>query len=110
MFAAIPKQPFSELSGQSDESLTSLAKSEEFAYVRTLMAWKMLRTKTDSVYCLIHLFVVSLWTKLTELRRLKCFNNLRMIGHAAAMYETKWPSAKSLKELEQANCLPDGFQ
>jgi len=99
------------IKGQSDKSLTSLAKSEEFAYVRTLMPFDA--PDEDGMIYLSDPFIrhlVGPELKLTELRRLKCFNNLRMIGHAAAMYETeKGDRPKSMKELEQANCLPDHF-
>ena len=99
------------IKGQSDKSLTSLAKSEEFAYVRTLMPVDA--PDEDGFIYLSDPFIrrlVGPELKLTELRRLKCFNNLRMIGHAAAMYETEnGHRPKSLNELEQANCLPDHF-
>ncbi|MEJ7590390.1 MAG: hypothetical protein WKF77_02500 [Planctomycetaceae bacterium] len=97
--------------GQADKSLTSLGQSEEFAYVRTLMPADA--PDEDGLIYLSDPFIrrlVGPEVKLTELRRLKCFNNLRMIGHAAAMYEIEnGHGPASMKDLQDANCLPDGF-
>ncbi len=99
------------IKGQSDPSLTSLGQSEEFAYMRTLMPADA--PEEDGLIYLSDPFIrrlVGPELKLTELRRLKCFNNLRMIGHAAAMYETENGHAPdSMNDLQAANCLPDGF-
>lgn len=99
------------IKGQSDKSLTSLGQSEEFAYVRTLMPADA--PDEDGLIYLSDPFIrrlVGPEVKLTELRRLKCFNNLRMIGHAAAMYETEnGHGPTSMKDLQDADCLPDGF-
>jgi len=99
------------IKGQSDKSLTSLGQSEEFAYVRTLMPADA--PDEDGLIYLSDPFIrrlVGPEVKLTEMRRLKCFNNLRMTGHAAAMYETeKGHVPTSMKDLQDADCLPDGF-
>lgn len=99
------------IKGQPDQSLVSLGQSEEFAYVRTLMPADA--PDEDGLIYLSDPFIrrlVGPEVKLTELRRLKCFNNLRMAGHAAAMYATeKGHVPTSLKDLQDANCLPDGF-
>lgn len=96
---------------QADESLKSLGQSEEFAYVRTLMPADA--PEEDGLIYLSDPFIrrlVGPEVKLTELRRLKCFNNLRMISHAATMYEIEQGHGpESLKDLEAANCLPNGF-
>ena len=96
---------------KSDKSLISLGQSEEFAYVRTLMPADA--PDEDGLIYLSDPFIrrlVGPEVKLTELRRLKCFNNLRMIGHAAAMYETEnGHGPTSMKDLQDGNCLPDGF-
>ena len=96
---------------ESDKSFPSLGQSEEFAYVRTLMPADA--PDEDGLIYLSDPFIrrlVGPEVKLTELRRLKCFNNLRMIGHAAAMYETEnGHGPTSMKDLHDANCLPDGF-
>ena len=48
--------------------------------------------------------------RLTERRRLVCYNDLRMIGHAALMYRTQTGQvAKSLDDLVAANCVPGQF-
>ena len=99
------------IKGQAKESLTSLGQSEEFAYVRTLMPADA--PEEDGLIYLSDPFIrrlVGPELKLTELRRLKCFNNLRMISHAATMYEIEQGHRpKSLRDLEATNCLPDGF-
>ena len=99
------------IKGQANESLKSLGQSEEFAYVRTLMPADT--PEEDGLIYLSDPFIrrlVGPAVKLTELRRLKCFNNLRMISHAATMYEIeKGHGPESLRDLEDANCLPNGF-
>ncbi len=99
------------LIGPSDKSFPSLGQSEEFAYVRTLMPADA--PDEDGLVYLSDPFIrrlVGPEVKLTELRRLRCFNNLRMIGYAAAMYATEnGHDPASLKDLQDANCLPDGF-
>ncbi len=99
------------MSKESDKSQRSLGQSEEFAYVRTLMPADA--PEEDGLIYLSDPFIrrlVGPEVKLTELRRLKCFNNLRMMSHAAAMYEIEQGHRpESLKELEAANCLPNGF-
>src|SRR5260370_28592004 len=48
--------------------------------------------------------------KLTERRRVLCYNHLRMLGHAALLFRTEHGRApKSLKELQDAECLPGTF-
>lgn len=99
------------IKGQGGRDIKSLAQSEEFAYVRTLMPADA--PEEDGFIYLSDPFIrrlVGPEIKLTELRRLKCFNNLRMIGHAARMYEIEnGHGPESLNDLQKANCLPDGF-
>lgn len=99
------------IKGKAESELQSLGQSEEFAYVRTLMPADA--PEEDGLIYLSDPFIrrlVGPEVKLTELRRLKCFNNLRMIGHAATMYEIEnGHGADSLKDLQEANCLPDRF-
>ena len=99
------------IKGHVDESSKSLGRSEEFAYVRTLMPADA--PEEDGLIYLSDPFIrrlVGPEVKLTELRRLKCFNNLRMISHAATMYEIEQGHGpESLADLEAANCLPNGF-
>ena len=48
--------------------------------------------------------------KLTERRRMLCYNHLRMIGHASLLYRTELgkPPA-SLDDLVKADCCPGEF-
>ncbi|MDA1229443.1 MAG: hypothetical protein O2856_01590, partial [Planctomycetota bacterium] len=99
------------IKGKAEDELQSLGQSEEFAYVRTLMPADA--PEEDGLIYLSDPFIrrlVGPEVKLTELRRLKCFNNLRMIGHAATMYEIEnGHGPDSLQALEAANCLPNDF-
>jgi hypothetical protein len=99
------------IKGQSDNELTSLGKTEEFQYIRTLMPFEA--PQEDGLIYLSDPFIrrlVGPEVKLTELRRLKCYNNLRMTGHAAAMFQAEHGhSPKSMAELRAAECLPNGF-
>ena len=48
--------------------------------------------------------------KLTELRRRICYNHLRMIGHAAALFQTQCGKAPgTLAELAESGCAPGTF-
>ncbi|HZS44541.1 MAG TPA: hypothetical protein VFC63_05520, partial [Blastocatellia bacterium] len=48
--------------------------------------------------------------KLTEMHRMICYNDLRMIGHAALMYRTQFgQTAKSLEDLVRTGCAPELF-
>jgi hypothetical protein len=48
--------------------------------------------------------------KLTERRRVLCYNHLRMIGHACALYETEHGHPpESLNDLTHAECCPGHF-
>src|SRR5205823_14570947 len=85
-----------------------LGESAEFKYVRTLMP-RGAKEEDGFVY-LSDPFIRNLigpQVKLTERRRLLCYNHLRMIGHAAHLYQTEHgkPPA-SLDDLVQAECLP----
>ncbi len=88
-----------------------LGESTEFKYIRTLMPRGDARE--DGFVYLSDPFIrriVGPEQKLTEGRRLICYNNLRMIGHAAMLYRTQYgKQAKSLDELVEARCLPPSF-
>jgi hypothetical protein len=88
-----------------------LGDSTEFAYIRTLMPRGA--KEEDGFICLSDPFIrhlVGPTLKLTERRRMLCYNHLRMIGHAAMMYRTEYGQApKSLAELERAECCPGAF-
>jgi hypothetical protein len=95
----------------SGRRVRRLGETPEFTYVRTLLP----RTEADEdgfVY-LSDPFIrrlVGPEMKLTERRRLLCYNRLRMIGHAALLYRTergRWPA--SLPELHSADASPGLF-
>jgi len=99
------------VTGKPDDGLTGLGRTKEFQYIRTLMPFDS--PDEDGLIYLSDPFIrrlVGPEVKLTEMKRLKCFNHLRMMGHAAAMYEAEHgrpPTA--LAELRAADCLPNGF-
>lgn len=98
------------IAGKS-EGIESLGATDEFRYIRTLIPPDA--KEEDGLVYLSDPFIRRLMgaeLKLTELRRLRCNNVLRMIGYSAALFAAendRWP--KSLQELEEAKCLPDGF-
>ncbi|MBV8858225.1 MAG: hypothetical protein JOZ02_14940 [Acidobacteria bacterium] len=88
-----------------------LGDTAEFAYVRTLMPRGDARE--DGFVYLSDPFVRRLMgpaVKLTERRRLLCYNQLRMIGHAALLFRTEHGRApKSLEELRDSGAAPGLF-
>jgi hypothetical protein len=88
-----------------------LGETPEFQYIRTLMP-RGAREEDGFVY-LSDAFIRRLMgpaVKLTERRRVLCYNHLRMIGHAALLYRTEHGRAPaSLEELVKAECLPAKF-
>jgi hypothetical protein len=88
-----------------------LGDATEFKYIRTLMVRGDKRE--DGFVYLSDPFIrrlVGPEVKLTERRRLLCYNHLRMIGHAAMLYRTQYgrPPA-SLEELAEHGCAPAAF-
>ena len=87
-----------------------LGDTDEFAYVRTLMPRG---AKEDGFVYLSDPFIrrlVGPEVKLTERRRMVCYNHLRMIGHASLMYRTEsGRPATSLDELVKGGCAPGLF-
>lgn len=88
-----------------------LGDAAEFAYIRTLMPRGDARE--DGFVYLSDPFVRRLMgpvVKLTERRRLLCYNHLRMIGHAALLFRTERgrPPA-SLEELRDSGAAPGLF-
>ena len=88
-----------------------LGESTEFKYIRTLMP-----LGAEEEHGFIYLSdpfirrVVGPELKLTNTRRLLCYNHLRMIGHAAMLYRTQYGRpAASLAELAEGNCAPGVF-
>lgn len=93
------------------KTVRRLGDSTEYAYIRTLLP-RGAKEEDGFVYLsdpfIRHLVGPTL--KLTERRRMLCYNHLRMIGHAALMYRTEQGRApQSLDELERAGCCPGKF-
>ncbi len=88
-----------------------LGDSTEFKYIRTLML-RGAEEEGGFVYLSDPFIrrVVGPQLKLTERRRMLCYNHLRMIGHAAMLYRTQYGRApRSLEELHQHGCAPGVF-
>lgn len=88
-----------------------LGDTSEFAYIRTLMPRGDARE--DGFVYLSDPFIRRLMgpsVKLTERRRLLCYNHLRMIGHAALLFRTERGRApSSLQELKDSGAAPGLF-
>jgi hypothetical protein len=95
----------------SGRRVRRLGETAEFAYVRTLLP--RTEAEEDGFVYLSDPFIrrlVGPELKLTERRRLLCYNRLRMVGHAALLYRTergRWPA--SLEELRSADASPGLF-
>jgi hypothetical protein len=90
------------------KKVTRLGNTDEFAYVRTLMPRGA--KEEDGFLYLSDAFIrrlVGPQVKLTERRRMLCYNHLRMIGHGALLYRTeKGKVPSSLAEIVKAGCAP----
>ena len=88
-----------------------LGDTSEFAYIRTLMPRGDARE--DGFVYLSDPFVRRLMgpvLKLTERRRLLCYNHLRMIGHAALLFRTeRGRPPENLQELKDSGAAPGLF-
>jgi hypothetical protein len=93
------------------QDVARLGDAAEFKYIRTLMPRGDMRE--DGFVYLSDPFIrrlVGPQVKLTESRRLVCYNHLRMIGHAAMLYRTQFGrQPKSLAEMVEAGCAPEFF-
>jgi hypothetical protein len=89
-----------------------LGDSAEFAYIRTLYPCDA--AEEDGLIYLSDPFIrrlVGPRLKLTECRRMVCYNHMRMIGHAAMLYRSEHGRPpESLDELRDADCLPRQFR
>ena len=101
------------IKGQTSDgkAVRRLGDSTEYAYIRTLMP-RGAKEEDGFIYLsdpfIRHLVGPTL--KLTERRRMLCYNHLRMIGHASMLYRTEYGRApKSLADLERADCCPGKF-
>jgi hypothetical protein len=97
------------IAGRKD--VTRLGESAELKYIRTLMVRG--DQKEDGLIYLSDPFIrrlVGPELKLTERRRMLCYNHLRMIGHAAMLYRTQFgKQPESLEQLAQSGCAPGVF-
>jgi hypothetical protein len=93
------------------QAVRRLGDTDELAYIRTLLP-RGAKEEDGFVY-LSDPFIrrlVGPEVKLTERRRMQCYNHLRMIGHAALMYRTEHgKTPASLEELTKAGCAPGEF-
>jgi hypothetical protein len=93
------------------KAVRRLGDTPEFQYIRTLMP-RGAKEEDGFVY-LSDPFIRRLMgptVKLTERRRVLCYNHLRMISHAALLYRTENGRAPaSLEDLVKAECLPGKF-
>jgi hypothetical protein len=97
--------------GADGKAVRRLGDTEEFAYIRTLLPRGA--KEEDGLVYLSDPFIrrlVGPEVKLTERRRLLCYNHLRMIAHAGLLYRTERGKAPaSLAELVKADCAPGEF-
>jgi len=93
------------------EGIARLGDATEFKYIRTLMVRGDKRE--DGFVYLSDPFIrrlVGPELKLTERRRMLCYNHLRMIGHAAMLYRTQFGKPpESLEQLAETGCAPAMF-
>ena len=93
------------------QAVRRLGEATEFAYIRTLMP-RGAREEDGLVYMSDPFIrrLVGPQLKLTERRRMLCYNHLRMMGHASLLYRTErgsWPS--SLEDLVETKTSPALF-
>jgi hypothetical protein len=95
----------------ADRPVARLGDSLEYRYIRTLMPRGA--KEEDGFIYLSDPFIrrmVGPQVKLTERRRVLCYNHLRMIGHAAKMFATEFGRApESISELVSSRCLSGPF-
>lgn len=93
------------------EGVRRLGETDEYAYIRTLMPRGA--ELEDGLVYLSDPFIrriVGPQVKLTELRRMQCYNHLCMIGRAALLHRTQRGQAPaSLEALAEAECAPGVF-
>jgi hypothetical protein len=93
------------------QAVIRLGDTDEFAYIRTLMPEGA--PEEDGFIYLSDPFIrrlIGSQVKITERRRMTCYNHLRMIGHAALFHQTQYgKKAASLAELAAAQSSPGEF-
>lgn len=96
---------------ENGQPIPRLGELDEYQYIRTLMPHGA--AEEDGFIYLSDPFIrriVGPEVKLTEYRRMHCYNHLRMIGHAAMLFRTQFGrEPASLDELQQAGCTPARF-
>lgn len=94
-----------------EESPIPLGRTYEFQYMRTL--FEKDAAEEDGFVYLSDPFIrrlVGPVKKITERRRVLCYNHLRMLGHAAMLHRTEQGVApKRVAELLETHCLPSEF-
>jgi hypothetical protein len=97
--------------GEDGKPVKRLADTDEFRYIRHLLPYQA--PEEDGFIYLSDPFIrriVGPTVKLTEQRRMVCYNHLRMIGHAALLYRSEQgENAKSLAALDETRCTPGSF-
>jgi hypothetical protein len=96
---------------EDGKAVRRLGDSLEFAYIRTLMP-RGAKEEDGFVYLSDPLIrrLVGPQLKLTERRRMLCYNHLRMINHADLLYRTEFGKApESLEVLANTKCAPGLF-
>ncbi|MAT14668.1 MAG: hypothetical protein CMJ46_05285 [Planctomyces sp.] len=107
------KRVIAAMRGQDENGapVRRLGETDEFAYIRTLLP--LGAEDEDGLVYLSDPFIRNLVgprLKLTERRRLLCYNHLKMIGHGALLYRTEYGrKAESLEELAKSECCPGQF-
>ncbi len=105
------KRVIDTFQGEPKTRRASLADSDEFAYIRTLMP--LGAKEEDGLIYLSDPFIRRLTgpeLKLTERRRVLCYNHLRMLSHACALYESEQgASPQSIEDLIEKKALPVDF-
>lgn len=104
---AAMKRILATMNGQAK----ALGATTEMAYIRTLMPRGA--QEEDGFVYLSDPFIrrlVGPQLKITERRRILCYNHLRMIGHASLLYQTEQgKKPASLAALAEDNCSPGLF-
>lgn len=93
------------------DKVERLGESLEYQYVRTLLP-SGAPEEDVWVYLSDPLIrrIVGPEVKLTELHRMRCYNNLRMIAHASLLFRTQYGRApQSFAELASTECSPGLF-
>jgi hypothetical protein len=94
------------------KAVQRLGDTAEFAYIRTIYP-RGAREEDGFIY-LSDPFIrrlVGPVVKLTERRRMLCYNHLRMIGNAAQMYQTEHGKPPAdLDTLHSSRCCPEPFR